>query len=685
MVDERYAVLFEPVAIGPVTARNRFFQVPHCNGLGFRHPRALAAMRGVKAEGGWAVVCTEETEIHPTSDISGAIELRNWDDRDVAALSLIPAAIHEHGSLAGIELVHGGIHAPNRTSRLAPLAASDGPATMLEPVQARAMTLAEIAELRRWHRDAVRRSLAAGFDLVYVYAGHTLSVIQEFLSPRTNQRGDAYGGSLANRARLLRELLDDAREECDGRAAVGCRLCVDELIGDAGLVRSEVTELVGMLGELPDLWDFQVGEWADDSVTARFADEGYQEAAVRGLKELTTKPVVGVGRFTSPDLMVRQIRSGVLDLIGAARPSIADPFLPNKLAAGDFDHVRECIGCNICVSGDNQAVPIRCTQNPTMGEEYRRGWHPERVATTDDPRSVLVVGGGPAGLEAARVLGETGNTVALLEATNALGGRVLGEAALPGLASYRRVIDYRLAAIERLDNVTIYRQSPVDAALLAEFGFAHVVVATGSRWCADGVGRSVRVPLDVGGLDVYTPDDLFAGRRPAGGRVVVFDDDHYYLGGVVAESLATGGCDVVIVTPEPLVSAWTVHTLEQRRIHRRLHGVGVQIRTQHTVAAAAAGSVDLVHVVTGERAAVPADAVVMVTSRRRTSALYDELLADPAAFGVETLTLAGDVAAPSTVAAAVWSGYHAAATFTPGHLGPVDDSLSVRRELLITR
>ncbi len=190
--------------------------------------------------------------------------------------------------------------------------------------------------------------------------------------------------------------------------------------------------MLGLVGELPDLWDFMVGEWDFDSITSRFAGEGAQEEYVRGLKQLTTKPVVGVGRFTSPDTMVRMIRDGVLDMIGAARPSIADPFLPVKIEEGRFEDIRECIGCNICVTGDALATPIRCTQNPSMGEEWRRGWHPERIRPKATDAKVLVVGAGPAGLEAAMSLGRRGYEVVLAEATGELGGRVVREARLPG-------------------------------------------------------------------------------------------------------------------------------------------------------------------------------------------------------------------------------------------------------------
>ena len=180
-------------------------------------------------------------------------------------------------------------------------------------------------------------------------------------------------------------------------------------------------------------------------MSARFSEEGFQERYVAEVKKLTGKPVVGVGRFTSPDMMVSQIRRGVLDFIGAARPSIADPWLPRKIAEGREDEIRECIGCNICRAHNNMGVPIRCTQNPTMGEEYRRGWHPERVpaAKGHAEDSVLVVGGGPAGLECAMTLGKRGYRVMLAEARRELGGRVALESRLPGLSSWGRVRDYR--------------------------------------------------------------------------------------------------------------------------------------------------------------------------------------------------------------------------------------------------
>ena len=663
MPDSPYDILFEPVQIGPVTARNRFFQVPHCNGMGYRDPSAQAQMRRIKAEGGWAVVCTEQVEIHPTSDITPFIELRIWDDKDLPSLSLIADAIHDGGALAGIELCHNGLNAPNLYSRETPLAPHHLPVMSYgyEPVQARMMAKADIADLRRWHRDAVTRALRAGYDLVYVYAGHSFGGIEHFLSPRYNQRTDEYGGSALNRMRLLREILEDTVETAGGRAAVACRISVEEGHGPAGLGRGHIEEILGELGELPDLWDFVMGSWEADSNTSRFGPEAEQEQYVSGLKKLTSKPVVGVGRFTSPDTMVRQIRAGVLDLIGAARPSIADPFLPEKIRTGKLETIRECIGCNMCVSGDFTMSPIRCTQNPSMGEEFRRGWHPERIRPRGSDSRILVVGAGPAGLEAARALGVRGYDVVLAEASRELGGRVTKESRLPGLAAWRRVLDYRKQAIESMPNVEVYLQSEMTAEDIAEYGFEHVAVAAGARWRRDGVARWHTQPIPVNAAaDVLTPDDLMTGKRPAGNRVVVYDDDHYYMGGVLAEMLRAEGYAVEVVTPATRVSAWTVNTMEADKIATRLLLAGVTLRTRAAVTAIGNDQVTVTCAYTGRQSEIAADSVVLVTARLP----HEELVTDLAALGqFRTVRAIGDAWAPGTIAAAVWSGRRYAEEF----------------------
>lgn len=682
--DSRFDILFQPVPIGPVVAKNRFFQVPHCNGMGYARPRAHAAMRGIKAEGGWGVVSTEEVEIHASSDVAPFIEGRLWDDSDVPALALLTDAVHRHGALAAIELVHAGMNASNLYSREVSLAPSAiaSPASYY-PAQARAMSKSDIRDFRRWHRLAALRARRAGFDVIYVYAAHGLSLPMHFLQRRHNHRTDEYGGSLPNRVRLLRELIEDTKEAVGADCAVAVRFAVDELLGAHGICAvEEGREVVGMLAELPDLWDVNVSNWSNDSQTSRFATEGFQEEFVKFVKTVTTKPVVGVGRFTSPDAMVSQVRRGILDFIGAARPSIADPFLPRKIETGEIDDIRECIGCNICVSGDYTMTPIRCTQNPTMGEEWRKGWHPERVPARSGDDTFLIVGAGPAGLECAQLLGQRGYGVYLAEAQEHLGGRVTRESALPGLAAWARVREYRVNRLRKMANVEVLRSSQVTAEQILELGARRIVLATGARWRRDGVGRANTSPIP--GLDpgapVFTPDDVMDGELPQHGAALVFDDDHYYLGGVLAEMLRARGLEVTLVTPAERASAWTVNTLEQHVIQKRLLEIGVSIVANHNLVEFDGGRATLACVYTNRRSHLAVPSIVSVTSRVGNDALARALAASPdalASAGIASVSSIGDCWAPGTIAAAVYAGHRYAREFDQ----PPSDDVAFAREL----
>jgi dimethylamine/trimethylamine dehydrogenase len=681
----RYDILFQPVKIGPVTAKNRFYQVPHCNGLGYRDPSALATLRGIKAQGGWAVVCTEQVEIHYSSEITPFIELRLWDDRDIPALARMADAIHEHGSLAGIELAYNGMNGPNLYSREVPMGPAHLPVATFthEPVQARRMDRKDIDNVRRWHLAAVRRAQAAGFDLIYVYAAHGLGFLHHFLSRRFNDRTDEYGGSLENRIRLMRELTEEAKSAVGARCAIPIRISLDELQGDAGLTRAEVEDMIGLMAEVPDLWDVTLAGWENDSRTSRFAEEGHEEAFTRGVKRLTTRPVVGVGRYTSVDRMVGLVRGGVLDLIGAARPSIADPFLPLKVQEGRMDDIRECIGCNICVAGDFTQSPIRCTQNPTMAEEWRRGWHPERVRPKGSDRGVLIVGAGPAGLEAAQVLGKRGYDVTLAEAAKELGGRVAMEARLPGLGAWIRVRDYRKGQIDKLANVKVYLGNRLGAPEILELQHAVVVLATGSHWRTDGVGRVHTKPVPIGaGADVMSPTEVMAGRLPRGRKVVVWDDDHYYMGGVIAELLADKGYDTHYLTPASEASTWTRATLEQHFIQTRMLQKGVRIQTFRALQSIHRDHVVTSCVFTGFPESIPADAVVLVTARWPHEELASELRERQIEWrdaGISSVSVIGDAYAPATIAHATYAGRRFAEELD----GPLQsgDEVPFRREI----
>lgn len=682
--DPRYDILFEPVDIGPVTAKNRFYQVPHCNGGGYRDPSAVAEMRRVKAEGGWGVIFTEQVELHHSSEITPFIELRLWDDDDVPMLAKMADAIHEFDALAGIELAYSGINGPNLYTREVPMAATALPIRTFtnDPVSAREMTRRDIRDLRRWHRNACLRAKTAGYDLICLYGAHGFGVIQHFLSTLTNHRSDEYGGSLENRSRLMRELVSECRDAVGDRCAITLRLSLDEVVGDLGFSNAETRDLIAMHGDLPDLWDLAHGSWEDCSGPSRFKDEAAQQDLVSGIRDLTDRPVVGVGRFTSPDVMVKQVRSGVLDLIGCARPSIADPFLPRKIDEGRVADIRECIGCNICITGDMTMSVSRCTQNPAFMEEWRRGWHPERFDPPGDSESVLVVGAGPAGMEAARVLGERGYQVVLAEAGVVLGGRVSRERELPGLAAWGRVADYREYQLGQMANVEIYRDSELTADQVLAFGFRQVAIATGSVWRRDGVARfHVRPMPSDESVPVYTPDDLMGGDVPDG-EVVLFDDDHYYMGGVLAELLAREGARVTLVTPAAYVSDWTNNTLEQATIHRRLAEVGVRILLNRGVGCILDGGVETTCTYTGDGSRINCDALVMVTAQQSRDGLWRELedrrehWRDAGIHGIDVI---GDARAPAPIAWATYAGHRYAR-----ELDGVDgaDSLPFRREVI---
>ena len=683
-----FDILFEPVRIGPVTAPNRFYQVPHCNGFGHRMPQGMAAMRGMKAEGGWGVVCTEETEIHHSSDLSPYFEGRIWSDEDIPALALMAESVHRHGSLAGIELSYNGFDAPNLYSRvpsLAPSSMGTIGGSGYDPVQTRRMDKEDIRNVRKWHRAAALRAKRAGFDIVYCYAAHGMSAAIQFILKRYNDRTDEYGGSLENRVRFLREIIEDTKEAVGDSCAVAVRFVVDELLGEDGIThQGEAYDVIAMLAELPDLWDVNISGWNNDSVTSRFGREGHQEKYISFVKQLTTKPVVGVGRYTSPDSMLSVIQRGIMDFIGAARPSIADPFLPAKIKEGRIEDIRECIGCNIYVTGDTRFVPIRCTQNPTMGEEWRRGWHPESIPPKKSDKEVMIIGAGPAGLEAARALGQRGYEVTLLEARNELGGRVIREAALPGLNEWRRVVDWRLTQIRKMKNVAVYPSSPMTAEEILETGPQHIILATGATWRRDGVGRTLRKPIQGYDLrNVFSPDDLMDNlesdglppkiqKQASGGRcqgasglqnVVIYDDDHYYMGGVLAELLAKQGCQVTLVTPAPLVSYWSQFTLEQERIQHRLMKLGVKLYPQTVLSKIEDDCVRLISTISGSEIEIQQDGVGLVSDRISNDSLYYELKPALEAGKINSLRIIGDAEAPNIIAQAVFSGHLAARQF----------------------
>jgi dimethylamine/trimethylamine dehydrogenase len=673
----KHDVLFEPIQIGPKTMKNRFYQIPHCNGFGSERPLSQAYFRAMKAEGGYAACCTEYCSISPESDDTHRVSARIWDDGDIRNLSIMCDMLHEHGALAACELWYGGPHAPCMESRCVPRGPSQIPSDFEYLTYAIEMDRDDIRDVQQMYVDAAKRARAAGFDIVYVYGSHSY-LPQQFLTPYYNHRTDEYGGSFENRARFWRETIEQVKDAVGHDCAIAVRMSTDMFIGEAGTqLERDCLPFVELVDDMVDVWDINVSgisEWGEDATPSRFYPSGRLLPWQAAVKAVSKKPVLGVGRWVNPDMMAEAISTGKLDIIATCRPSISDPFLPKKIDEGRLDDIRECIGCNICISRwEIGGPPLICTQNATAGEEYRRGWHPERFETAANAdNDVLVVGAGPAGMECAMVLGKRGmRRVHLVEAQEDMGGIMRWIPSLPGLGEWARVVNYRKIQIDKLRNVEFIPDTKLDARGVAEYGAEIVIVATGAYWATDGLNGATHDTIpgaDASLPHILTPEQIMVeGKMIPGSRVILVDNDGYFMGVSLAEKLALEGKQVTIMTPMGHIAPYMHFTLEAPNMHRKLHSLGVDIVTYHMPTKIEAGGVTAAHVydTEGHERSWDADAVVLVTQRRSNEALFRELkdsigLDGLRAEGIESLYRIGDCEAPRLVADAIFSGHRLA-------------------------
>lgn len=686
--DPKYDILFTPIQIGPKTLRNRFYQVPHCIGAGSDKPGFQAAHRSMKAEGGWAAMNTEYCSIHPESDDTHRLSARIWDEGDVRNLKAMTDEVHKHGALAGIEMWYGGAHAPCMESRATPRGPSQYASEFETLTYCKEMDLDDIKQVQQYYVDAALRARDAGFDIVYVYGAHSYLPLQ-FLSPYYNKRTDKYGGSLANRARFWLETLEGVKKAVGADCAIATRFAVDTLYGPGHVeVEREGMAFVEMADHLVDLWDVDVGdiaEWGEDAGPSRFYQQGHQVPWTKFIKQVSKKPVLGVGRYTDPEKMTEIVTKGYADIIGAARPSIADPFLPKKVEEGRIDDIRVCIGCNVCISRwEIGGPPMICTQNATAGEEYRRGWHPEVFPKKGSDDAVLIVGAGPSGSEAARVLLERGYTVHLYDQAEKIGGHLNGVAMLPGLGEWSYHRDYRETQITKLlkkskQSQLMLGQKPITASEILSYGADKVVIATGSSWNTDGVNclsHDVIPGADASRPDQLTPEQVIAGKKAIGKRVVILNADTYFMAPSLAEKLAAAGHEVTLVSGVHLAN-YMHFTLEYPNMMRRLHELHVNEIGDHFCSKIEPGRLEIYNI-WGEGSKrsyrgpgvlprdpnktqrwLEFDSLVLVTGRHSEDALHRELKARQGEWGqngIKSVYLIGDAEAPRLIADATFTG-----------------------------
>jgi 2,4-dienoyl-CoA reductase-like NADH-dependent reductase (Old Yellow Enzyme family) len=530
--------ILSPLTINGVELRNRVVRTAHGTNIGNgRVDDRLVAYHEARARGGVGLSLLEAASVHRTD--TGTLRLH--DSSCIADLSVLATAVHRHGMKVFVQLGHLGYEAVTMDGT-APWSASAIPGPN-RGVTAHAMTHGDIAELTACFAQVAGWAREAGMDGVEIHAAHGY-LLEEFLSPATNFRTDSYGGSLEKRARFTVEILAAVRAVVGGAFPVGVRVGPEAV--EDGLDALDVGDIVGHL-ERTGLIDYVNVTYGScraphKIIGAMHEPTGYELPTSELVTKVTSLPTLVTGRFRTLAEGERVLAEGVADLVGFTRATIADPDLVIKTIAGRADAGRPCIACNQGCVGGLSLGTMACTVNADVGFEVDRGGAYDRV---DAARRVVIVGGGPAGMEAARVAAMRGHAVTVLERADRLGGAVHAAAAAPYRGLHLDIVSWFEAELERL-GVDVRLQTAATAPLVTSLCPDDVVVATGARQAK---------PVSLAGHhDVRTPTELYSGGVPTVAHVVVVDHFGGYPALGAAEALVAAGARVTYITGDPLVA-----------------------------------------------------------------------------------------------------------------------------------
>ncbi|MDP1912453.1 mycofactocin system FadH/OYE family oxidoreductase 2 [Brevundimonas sp.] len=645
-----YRYLWTPLQLGPVSTRNRIVFSAHLTNYARdgKPTEQHAAYYGARAAGGAGLIITEEHSTHPT-DWPYEKLIHGFHRDVIPGYKAITDAVHRHRVPVFAQINHNGGQASSMYSRL-PVWAPSAVADPLFREVPKAVSHAEIGEIVAGYALVAEHCAEGGFDGIELQCSHS-SIVRGFLSQATNTRTDEYGGSVENRARLLTEIVAAVRKVIGNRLALGVRLCGDELIEggttiDDAVQFAQIAEATGQV----DYINTSIGV-ATASLfmieASMHVPPGYALFIPSAFRKAVDLPVVGVGRFKDPLQAERAIAEGHCDLVGIVRGQIADADFAAKARAGATDDIRLCLSCNQeCVGRMGLNRWLGCIENPRTGRESE-GVGGVRI--TGKPQSVLVVGAGPAGLQAAIAAARNGHRVTVCEKDTQAGGQVRLAASVPNRAEFGDLIRNQLTECHRL-GVTIEYGVGVWPGLIEERKPDHVIVATGAEpnrpwWVA---GDAVQV------ADVR---EVLDGSAEPFGDVVVVDEIGFHHATSVAELLADRGCQVEIVTPGMVVGQDLGITLDMENWWMRAHAKGIVQTTDLVPMGFAGGELTLLHHPTGVNETRRPDWVVLAVPPNPVEWLYNDLKA--AGVSVQRV---GDCVAPRRAHAAVVDGERAGAS-----------------------